>query len=69
MRDEPILVIMHIYMGISQENSLCSYLYLKQAKMSFFLFSFTKSENRREEQVLLEVQGSWYQWWGNGSGV
>jgi hypothetical protein len=35
-------------MGKPQGNSLCSY--LKQANMSFF--SFTKSENRREEQVL-----------------
>jgi hypothetical protein len=35
-------------MEISQGNSL--YNYLTQTKMSFF--SFTKSENRREEQVL-----------------
>jgi hypothetical protein len=38
--DKPIGVIIHIYMEISQGNSLCSYLYLKQAKMSCFLFSF-----------------------------
>jgi hypothetical protein len=54
--DEPIGVIIHIYMEISQGKSLCSsYLYLKQAKMLFsssFLFSSTKSENRRAEQVL-----------------
>jgi hypothetical protein len=31
--DEPIQVIIHIYMEISQGNSLCSY--LKQTKMSF----------------------------------
>jgi hypothetical protein len=32
-------VIVHIYVEISQGNSLCSYIYLKQAKMScFFLF-------------------------------
>jgi hypothetical protein len=42
---------------ISKGNSLCSYLYLKQAKMSYFsfyLFSFfsTQLENRRAEQVL-----------------
>jgi hypothetical protein len=46
-------------MEMSQGNTLCSYLYLKQAKMSFFLFFFfpaTKSENRRVEQVL----------WGRG---
>jgi hypothetical protein len=39
-RDEPIGVIMHIYMEIPQGSSLCSYLYLKQAKMSFFFFFF-----------------------------
>jgi hypothetical protein len=38
-----------MYMEMSQGNSLCSY--LKQTKMKFF-FSFTKSENRRVEQVL-----------------
>jgi hypothetical protein len=40
-------------MEISQGNSLCSYLYHKQAKMSFFkiFFSSTKSENRSAEQV------------------
>jgi hypothetical protein len=43
--DEPIGVLMHIYMEMSQGNSLCSYLYL---------FSSTKSENRREDQVLQE---------------
>jgi hypothetical protein len=44
-------------MEMTQKNSLYSYLYLKQAKMSFFffLFSSTKSENRSVEQVL---------WWG-----
>jgi hypothetical protein len=61
---ESIGVIIHIYMEISQENSLCSYVYLKQAKCHFFLFSSTKSENRRTEQVLPseEGEGGWYQW-------
>jgi hypothetical protein len=36
-------------MEMSQGNSLFSY--LKQIEISFF-FSFTKSENRRAEQVL-----------------
>jgi hypothetical protein len=40
--DKPIRVIRHIIMEISQGNSLCSYLYLKQAKMSFFSFFFCK---------------------------
>jgi hypothetical protein len=47
-------------MEISQGNSLCSY--LKETKMSFF-FSFTKSENRRIEQVPAWM-GGWYQWEG-----
>jgi hypothetical protein len=34
--DEPIQVIIHIYMEMSQGNSLC--IYLKQTKMSFFFF-------------------------------
>jgi hypothetical protein len=50
--DEPIGIIIHTYMEMSQGNFLCSYLYLKQAKMSFF--SLTKLENRRVEQVLWE---------------
>jgi hypothetical protein len=54
-------------MEISQENSLCNYLYLKLAKMSCFsssLFSSEKSENRRTEQVLPRWEG-WHQWeWG-----
>jgi hypothetical protein len=36
--DKPIGVIIHLYKEISQRNSLCSYLYLKQAKMSCFSF-------------------------------
>jgi hypothetical protein len=47
--DEPVWVIIHIYMEISQGNSRCSY--LKQIKMPFS-FSFTKSKNRRAKQVL-----------------
>jgi hypothetical protein len=41
-----------------------SYVAIKQAKMSF-LFSFTKSENRRTEQGLPGA-GKWYQWEGGG---
>jgi hypothetical protein len=37
-RDEPIGVVIHICMETTQENSLCSYLYLKLAKMSRFSF-------------------------------
>jgi hypothetical protein len=41
--DEPIRVIIHMYMEMPRRNSLYSYLYLKVAKMSYFsfcLFSF-----------------------------
>jgi hypothetical protein len=40
--DKPVGVKIHIYMEISQGNSLHSYFYLKQDKMScfsFYLFS------------------------------
>jgi hypothetical protein len=59
-RDEPIRITIHIYMEMSQGNSLCSY--LKQAKMSFFFpFSSTNSEKRRAGR------GRCYQW-EEGSG-
>jgi hypothetical protein len=47
--DEPIEIIIHLYTEMSQGNALYSYLYLKQAKTSFFLFSSTNSKNRRAE--------------------
>jgi hypothetical protein len=47
--EEPIQVVLHIFMEMSHGNSL--YNYLKQTKMSFY-FSSTKLENRRVEQVL-----------------
>jgi hypothetical protein len=52
--DELILVKVHIYMEILQENSLHSFLYLKQEKMSFLKICFfpIQSENKRAEQVL-----------------
>jgi hypothetical protein len=55
-RDEPIGVVICICMETAQGISLCSYLYLKLAKMlclSNYVFSSTKLENRRAEQVLL----------------
>jgi ribosomal protein L24E len=55
-----------MYIKILQENSLCSCLYHKQAKTSFF-FSSTKSEKRRAEQVLPR-EGDWYQWEGRVGG-
>jgi hypothetical protein len=48
--------------GNNTRNSLCSYLYLKLATSHvflfiFYLFSSTKSENRRAEQFLQEWRG------------
>jgi hypothetical protein len=39
-RHKPIGIIIYKYMEMSQENSVCSYLYLKLAKMSLFLSFF-----------------------------
>jgi hypothetical protein len=52
-RDEQIEVVTYTCKEITQEISLCSYLYLKLAKPSCFsnyamFFSSTKSKNRRE---------------------
>jgi hypothetical protein len=59
--NKPIRVIIHMHMEISQENSLCSYLYLKQAKVSCFSFYPSKEmENRKAEQVLPREEG-WFQ--------
>jgi hypothetical protein len=62
-RDEPIRVVIHIFMETTQGNSLCSYLYLKLAKkkvmLLFLSFSSTKSENRWVEQILLGVGMCW----------
>jgi hypothetical protein len=51
--DKPIWTKIHIYMEISQGNSL--YSYLKQKKSSFF--SFIKWEKRRAEQILSWGEG------------
>jgi hypothetical protein len=48
--DKPIGAIIYIYMEISRGNFLCSYLYLKQVKMScFYLFSVFSSKIRKQE--------------------
>jgi hypothetical protein len=54
--DEPIRVIIHVYIEISQGNSL--YSYLNQTKMSFF---FQKQRIGRQNRSCLE---DWYQWVG-----
>jgi hypothetical protein len=58
--DKPIGVIIHVYVEIPQGNSLCSYLYLKQAKMSchsFSLFSFFFHKIGQQEGKTSPAQG------------
>jgi hypothetical protein len=69
-RDETVGVVIHTCMEITQENSLCSSLYLQLTKISCFSSYFiclysTKLENRRVEQVLWG--GGWHKW-GEGGG-
>jgi hypothetical protein len=56
-RDEPMCIAIHKCMEATLGISLYSYLYLKPAKTLFlfmsYVFSSTKSENKRAEQVLL----------------
>jgi hypothetical protein len=56
-RGESFGAVIHICMGTSQGNSLCSYLYLKLAKhhvscFIYYVFSSIKPENRRVKEVL-----------------
>jgi hypothetical protein len=62
-RDKPIGVIIHMYMEMSQGNSL----YLKHAKMSFFSFFFHKIR-QRERGTVPAQKGVWYQWKGRRGG-
>jgi hypothetical protein len=73
-RDEPVWVVIHICMETTQGIFLYSYLYLKLAKchvflIIFYVFSSTKLENKRADQVLLEGKGEGerrYVWRGDG---
>jgi hypothetical protein len=49
---------------LSQRNSLYSYLYLKQAKISFFSFFILQNQRIREGRTVLALGGDWYQWEG-----
>jgi hypothetical protein len=60
--DEPNGIMIHIYVEVPQGNSLCSYLYLKKAKISFCSFFFHKIREQRAEQILPRDGGCWYQW-------
>jgi hypothetical protein len=51
--DEPILVISHAYMEMSQRNSL--YGYLKQGKISFF-FLFLYKIRKQEGRTVLTME-------------
>jgi hypothetical protein len=56
-RGELTGALIDVCIGITQGNSLCSYLYLRVAKCHVFHFIFhgfspTKLENRRAEQIL-----------------
>jgi hypothetical protein len=55
-RDEPICVAIHMYLEATLGISLYSYSYLKLAKLAMFfflyVFSSTKSENKRMDWVL-----------------
>jgi hypothetical protein len=65
--------VMHICMGTTEGNFLCSHLYLKLTKRhgSHFIFSVfpsTKLANRIVDQILLCVWEGWHQWDGGGGG-
>jgi hypothetical protein len=61
-RDEPIQVVIHMCMEAMLGISLCSYLYLKLAKMLSFLLSlmFSLQQNWRrrwQNRICLEASG------------
>jgi hypothetical protein len=66
--DKSTGVITHIYMEISQVNSICSYLYWKQAEMSFFIlsFSFCFYKIGAQEDKTSTAQGVGWQQWERG---
>jgi hypothetical protein len=66
--EETAGAVIHICMEISQGNSLCSYLYLKLAKMSYFaiyLLSFFFYKIRGVQNRFCQGWG-WHQWRGGG---
>jgi hypothetical protein len=72
--DKLIGVIIYIYMEISQGNSLCSCLYLKQAKMlwfSFYLFSYKIGQQKDKTNPVQGrglAPGRGGRCWGKGVG-
>jgi hypothetical protein len=72
-RDEPIGVVICIYMEAMQGLSLCSYLYLKLAKtscISFYLlcFSFYKIREQEGRTGSARGGGANHQWEGGDGG-
>jgi hypothetical protein len=56
-------------MEIAKGNFLCSYLYLKQAKMSlFFILSSLFSSMYRKAKQILPRGEDWQQWEGEETG-
>jgi hypothetical protein len=62
--NEHIGAIIQTHMEISQGNSLYSYLYLKQAKMSFLFFFLLQNQRTggQNRSCLGWRAGCWYQW-------
>jgi hypothetical protein len=70
-RDEPTGVVIHICTETTQGNSLCSYLYLKLAKISCFSFSllcFFFYKIREQEGITGSAGGGRERWWGRVGG-
>jgi hypothetical protein len=64
--DETIWVIIHIYMEMSQRNSLCSY--LKQTKISFFFFYKTGEQEGGTDPISGICSSEEGSRWGKGEG-
>jgi hypothetical protein len=64
--DEPIWVITHIHMEISQGNFLCSYLYLNKQKCNFFFFLFCSTKSENEGRTGPSWDGVCREEWGGG---
>jgi hypothetical protein len=59
-RGESVGIVIHICMGTTRGNALCSYLYLKLAKpscFSFYLFYFFFYKIREQDEVWLAPVG------------
>jgi hypothetical protein len=64
--NEPIGVILPIYMEILQGNSLCSFLSQTSKNVMFLFFSFFFNKTGEQEEGRGPGWGNWYQWEGEG---